>query len=132
MAYSALILCMEYGPNKRECSPIAEHIITGSVQRKCQHDSQRSRNHRCSGKAKRIAYSEYVCVCVCVCVCSLTNSYPASKAHAQHYIVICGLPGSKVFSILSQKRHDLRKRKVIEHEMCSNFLHKFRLRYFSF
>jgi hypothetical protein len=36
-----------------------------------------------------------VCVCVCVCVCSL--SYPARKAHAPYYIVICGLSGSTVF-----------------------------------
>jgi len=36
-----------------------------------------------------------VCVCVCVSVCSL--SYPASKAHASYYIVICDLSGCTIF-----------------------------------
>jgi hypothetical protein len=31
----------------------------------------------------------------CVCVCSL--SYPARKAHAPYYIVICGLSGCTIF-----------------------------------
>jgi hypothetical protein len=39
---------------------------------------ERSCNHRCIGKAIRMAYS--VCVCVCVCVCSLL--YPACNARA--------------------------------------------------
>jgi hypothetical protein len=30
-----------------------------------------------------------------VCVCSL--SYPACKAHAPHYIVMCGLSGFTIF-----------------------------------
>jgi len=40
--------------------------------------------------------------------------------HAMHirYIVICGLPGSTVFTTLFHKRHDFRKRKVIENKMC--------------
>ena len=32
---------------------------------------------------------------VCVCVCSL--SYPARKAHAPYYVVICGLFGCATF-----------------------------------
>jgi len=36
-----------------------------------------------------------VCVCVCVCVCSV--SYPACKAHAPYYTVICGLSGFTIF-----------------------------------
>jgi hypothetical protein len=43
----------------------------------------------------------------CVRVCSL--SYPASKANAPYYIVICGLSGSTVFfSTLSHKRDNFR------------------------
>jgi hypothetical protein len=37
-------------------------------------------------------------------------SYPARKAHAPYYIVICGLSGSTIFLTLSHKRHDLRKK----------------------
>jgi hypothetical protein len=53
----------------------------------------RSRNHCCHGKAIGITYCK--CVCVCLSVCSL--SYPACKAHAPYYIVICGLSGCTIF-----------------------------------
>ena len=57
-------------------------------------------------KQLRITYSE--------CVCSLR--YPACKAHAPHYIVICSLSGSTVFfHIISQT---VRLKKIIEHKMC--------------
>jgi len=49
----------------------------------------RSRNHFCCGKAISITYSE------CVCVCSL--NYPACKARAPYYFVICGLSGTTIF-----------------------------------
>ena len=52
-------------------------------------------------------------------MCSL--SYPACEAHASYYIVICGLFGCTVFFTLSHKRHAIRGRKVIEHEMCVLF-----------
>jgi len=36
------------------------------------------------------------------------------------HIVICGLPGFlQYFSTLSQKRHNFRGKKVIEHKMCA-------------
>jgi hypothetical protein len=49
----------------------------------------RSWNHYCRGKAALHI------LCVCVCVCSF--SYPACKAHAPYYIVICLLYGSITF-----------------------------------
>jgi inorganic pyrophosphatase/exopolyphosphatase len=56
---------------------------------------------------------------VCVCVCSL--SYPARNAHAPYYIVNCGLSGSTIFSKVSHKQNDFRK-KVIENTMCVSIL----------
>jgi hypothetical protein len=56
----------------------------------------RSRNHFCRGKTLGVKI-----LCVCVCVCSL--SYPACKAHAPHYIVICGPSACTIFfHIISQ------------------------------
>jgi hypothetical protein len=46
-----------------------------------------SRNYCCRGKATSITYTG--------CVYSL--SYPACKAHAPFYIVICGLSGCTIF-----------------------------------
>jgi hypothetical protein len=37
-------------------------------------------------------------------------SYPASKAHSPYYIVICGLSGWALYSILSHKRKNFRKK----------------------
>ena len=51
-----------------------------------------------------------------MCVCSL--SYPACKAHAPNCILIYGLAYCAYFSTLSHKRHDYRKKKVIEHKIC--------------
>jgi hypothetical protein len=44
----------------------------------------RSRNQCCRGKAISIKYSECLCV-----FCDLI--YPAQKAHAPYFVVICGL-----------------------------------------
>jgi len=51
-----------------------------------------------------------------VCVCNLI--YPARKANAPYYIVICGLSGCTIFSTLSHKWHDFRE-KVTERKMCA-------------
>jgi hypothetical protein len=41
-------------------------------------------------------------------VCNL--SYPASKAHATYYIVVCGLPGSTIFFNFISQTVRLRKK----------------------
>jgi len=47
-------------------------------------------------------------------------------------IVICDLPRSTTFSTLSHKRHDFRKKKVMEHEMCVLVFPKTCLKHLSF
>jgi hypothetical protein len=37
-------------------------------------------------------------------------NYPACKAHAPYYIVICGLTSLPYFPTVSHKRHDFRKK----------------------
>jgi len=61
----------------------------------------KSRNRCCRGKAIGITYSE--------CVCNLC--YPASKAHAPCYVIICRLSGCTV----SHRRHF--RTRVTEHKM---------------
>jgi hypothetical protein len=53
-------------------------------------------------------------VCLCNCL-----SYPACKSHffALYYIVICGLFGCAIFSILSHKGHNFPQNKCTEYEM---------------
>jgi hypothetical protein len=65
----------------------------------------------------------------CECVCSL--SYPARKAHAPCYIVICGLSSSTaLFHIIPYMTRF--SQKVIKHKMCFDFLYNFCLKYLSF
>ena len=64
-------------------------------------------------RAISITYSE----CVCVCVCNL--KHPAGNAHA----LFCHLWPDRLYNILffftlSYKRHDFRKKKVTEYQMC--------------
>jgi hypothetical protein len=67
----------------------------------------RSRNHSCRGKALSNKYSEcgFVVLVIqhAVCMCLLYNLCPAPLNH--------------IFTTLSHKRHDFRK-KIIEHKMC--------------
>ena len=41
-------------------------------------------------------------------------------------------PDIPYFSTLSRKRHDFREKKVIEHDVCLDFLYNFCLKHFSF
>ena len=59
-------------------------------------------NLSCRGKTNSITYSE------CVFVCSL--SYLAWKEHGPYYIAVYGLSGLTIFSTLSHKRCDFRKK----------------------
>jgi hypothetical protein len=83
----------------------------------------RSRNHFCPTKAIIITYS------VCVCVCSL--DYPAWKAHAPYYTVICGLCGSTICSTISHKGHDFLERIYWTQNVYFYFLYKFCQKHFS-
>jgi len=51
-----------------------------------------------------------LCVCVCVCVFLALGMQHAMR---MRHIVICGLTRSTIFSILSHKRHDFRKKKLL-------------------
>jgi hypothetical protein len=69
--------------------PVCNNLNIKIQDRQCTHNvsQTRSRNHCCRRIAISITYSQ--------CVCSL--SYPACKAHAPCYIVICGLSGCTIF-----------------------------------
>ena len=77
----------------------------------------RSCNHCCSGKAVLFC----VCVCVCVCVFVVLGIQREMR-----------LPGSTIFSTLSHKRHDFRKKKLLNIKLCFDFLYDFFLKRFSF
>jgi hypothetical protein len=64
-------------------------LVYGKTGRRCWYNNNkaRSRNHCCRGQA--------VLHIMSACVCSL--NYPACKAHAPYYIVICGLSVSTMF-----------------------------------
>ena len=63
-------------------------------------------NHCCSVKAIIITKSECVFVALVI-----------QHAMRMRHIVICGLSGCTVFSVLSHTRHDF-QRKIPEHKMC--------------
>jgi hypothetical protein len=65
--------------------------------------------HSCCGKAMSITQPEWVCVC--------SLGYPACNAHAP-YCHLWSVRLYNIFSTLSHKRHDIRKKKVTEHKMC--------------
>lgn len=55
-----------------------------------------------------------------------TLSYPASKARAPYYIVICDLSGCTIFFCINSKRAQLLEKKVTECKICFDFsLHIF-------
>jgi hypothetical protein len=80
----------------------------------------RSCNLCCSGKVMRITYSEGVLVALGI-----------HRAMRMRHGVICSLPGSTLFFTSSHKRHDFRKKKILNIKMCFNFRY-FYLKFFSF
>ena len=78
--------------------------------------------------AKSNTYSGRVCVCVRARVCVALGIQHAVRID---HIVICGLSGYTIFSILSHKQQVFRKQ-VIEYKMCFDFLYNFCLKHFSF
>jgi hypothetical protein len=46
-------------------------------------------------------------------------------AMRKRHIAICGLTGCTIFCTLSDKQHDFRGKKIIEHKMCFDFLRSF-------
>jgi hypothetical protein len=67
-------------------------------------------NHRCSGKAISITYTECVFVALSI-----------QRAMCVSHIVVCGLLGFTTFSHIISLTTQLKK-KVIGHKMCFDFL----------
>jgi len=59
-------------------------------------------------------------------------SYSACNAHAPYYIVICGLPGSTIFSHIISEMPRLSEKNVTEDKMCFVFLYYICPKNFSF
>ena len=84
---------------------------------------ERSCNHCCSGKAMDITQS------LCAFV-ALGTKHAMRMRHIILSSVVC--PTLQYFPTLSHKRHDFRKKKLLNQNVCFDFLYDFYLKYFSF
>jgi hypothetical protein len=81
----------------------------------------RSCNHYCSGKAVIVTYSECVFLALGI-----------QHAMRMRRVVICGQPGTTVFFHIILINSTIFEEKVMEYNVCFDFLCKFCLKYFLF
>jgi hypothetical protein len=94
-------------------------ICSAVPQETAAHTETCSRKPCCRGKAISITYSECVPVALVI-----------QHAKRMRHMSSVACPAPSYFSTLSHKRHDFRGKKVIEHNMCSDFLCNFCLKTF--
>jgi hypothetical protein len=67
-----------------------------------------------------------MCVCACVRARAYSFSYPACNAYAPYFNVIFDPSGCSIlFDIISKTARSSKKKNVIEHKMCFDFLYNF-------
>jgi hypothetical protein len=87
-------------------------------------------DHHCRGKEKNITYLCGACAMAHGCVHVVLLIQHATRMRRTVTSFVASL--ASYFSTLSHKRHDFRKKKVIEHKICFDFLYNFCLKRFSF
>jgi len=97
---------------------------TGNVRTVQRNNEERSRNHRYRGKPHN-----YYTFWVYVCSVKLSSMPSACAVLYCHLWLVCLC---HIFFTFSYKQHFRRKREVIEHKMCFDFLYNFCLKHFSF
>jgi hypothetical protein len=136
MQTSSVALCNAYGPESMTDNHTNIYSCVWASHTALYHVTLRSVRVTTVIIGKHYYYIFSVCVCVCVymcaraCVCSLR--YPACKAHAPYYIVICGLSGSIIFfPIISYTAIFAGRGEVLNIKGVFGFIYNFYLKHFS-